>query len=312
MVSYDNPVLDRWNYPFNQNAGVRATSSSFSALNEPDFDDRDGQVLIGFDTDDQVTTGLGAGSYTILSAKVTIGISETSIAYDDTYDVWQTYLDTMDPDFIADSDVGRPLELYGVGYRNGFSNATYLEDSNFSEVDPENQGVRNAFATDFLMQSPDDISNNVLEGFDTVPWAIGINAGISPGATIPSGTDMTFTLDVANPDVHQYLAEALDEGRLRLMISSLHPAIQQGGVFASYYMRENFFSGDQAARLMMEVQLGTPCLGDFDGDGSVGAVDLATLIGNWGSTDPTFDLDGSGDVGASDLAELLGRWGPCP
>ncbi|MCZ6699588.1 MAG: hypothetical protein O7D94_11705 [Planctomycetota bacterium] len=49
---------------------------------------------------------------------------------------------------------------------------------------------------------------------------------------------------------------------------------------------------------------------DLDGDGMVGAVDLALLLGSWG---PCLccpaDLDGNGTVGASDLALLLGDWG---
>jgi hypothetical protein len=47
--------------------------------------------------------------------------------------------------------------------------------------------------------------------------------------------------------------------------------------------------------------------GDFDGDGSVGAADLAILLGAWETAGPT-DLDGDGTTGASDLALLLGAW----
>lgn len=53
-----------------------------------------------------------------------------------------------------------------------------------------------------------------------------------------------------------------------------------------------------------------PCPADLDGDGSVGASDLAILLGSWGGGGPA-DFDGGG-VGASDLAILLGSWGPCP
>lgn len=55
----------------------------------------------------------------------------------------------------------------------------------------------------------------------------------------------------------------------------------------------------------------TCCSADLDGDGAVGAGDLASMLGAWGSTGPA-DLDGDGVVGASDLAALLGGWGPCP
>ncbi len=55
------------------------------------------------------------------------------------------------------------------------------------------------------------------------------------------------------------------------------------------------------------------CPADLDGNGSVGAPDLALLLGNWGPCpDCPMDLDGNGIVGAPDLAMLLGTWGACP
>ena len=47
---------------------------------------------------------------------------------------------------------------------------------------------------------------------------------------------------------------------------------------------------------------------DLDGDGVVGAQDLATLLGNWGNPG-IGDIDGDGLVGPADLATLLGAWG---
>jgi len=47
---------------------------------------------------------------------------------------------------------------------------------------------------------------------------------------------------------------------------------------------------------------------DLDGDGTIGASDLALLLGNWASAG-IGDLDGDGVVGPSDLAALLGAWG---
>lgn len=52
-----------------------------------------------------------------------------------------------------------------------------------------------------------------------------------------------------------------------------------------------------------------PCPADLNGDGQVGAADLAALLGSWGAGGPA-DFDGGG-VSASDLAFLLGSWGPC-
>ncbi len=54
------------------------------------------------------------------------------------------------------------------------------------------------------------------------------------------------------------------------------------------------------------------CPADLDGDGNVGAFDLAVLLGAWGPcVGCPEDLDGDGAVGPFDLALMLGSWGPC-
>ena len=54
------------------------------------------------------------------------------------------------------------------------------------------------------------------------------------------------------------------------------------------------------------------CFADLNGDGSVGAFDLAMLLGSWGPCpDCPADFDGNGSVNAADLALLLGSWGTC-
>lgn len=55
------------------------------------------------------------------------------------------------------------------------------------------------------------------------------------------------------------------------------------------------------------------CPADFNGDGSVGPFDLASLLGSWGPCQGgcQADLNGDGAVGPVDLAQLLGSWGDC-
>jgi hypothetical protein len=53
------------------------------------------------------------------------------------------------------------------------------------------------------------------------------------------------------------------------------------------------------------------CAADLNGDGAVGAPDLALMLGQWG-LDGYADLSGDHIVGAPDIAILLGAWGPCP
>ncbi|MCZ6652153.1 MAG: right-handed parallel beta-helix repeat-containing protein [Planctomycetota bacterium] len=67
-----------------------------------------------------------------------------------------------------------------------------------------------------------------------------------------------------------------------------------------------------------EFQEGTPeccrdCPTDDNDDGDTGPIDLATLLGAWGSVEDAtcLDANGDGDIGPFDLATLLGTWGPC-
>lgn len=55
----------------------------------------------------------------------------------------------------------------------------------------------------------------------------------------------------------------------------------------------------------------TTCRGDVDGDGAVGPMDVAALLGAWGTPSAAHDLDASGAVDAGDLAVVLFAWGAC-
>jgi hypothetical protein len=55
--------------------------------------------------------------------------------------------------------------------------------------------------------------------------------------------------------------------------------------------------------------LAPPCAGDFNGDGTRDASDLATLLGAWGGAGG--DVNGDGTTDASDLSSLLSGWGAC-
>jgi len=55
------------------------------------------------------------------------------------------------------------------------------------------------------------------------------------------------------------------------------------------------------------------CLGDITGDHFVDSVDLAIVLGAWGSSGGEFgaDINQDGIVNAADLAMVLGAWGVC-
>ena len=85
-----------------------------------------------------------------------------------------------------------------------------------------------------------------------------------------------------------------------------------GGMFASTLASDHL---PVIADFILPQSAPPDCPADFNGDGTVGAADLAVLLGDWGSCPPDedcpADFNDDGLVGAADLAELLGDWGPC-
>ena len=323
VIDLQEPTLDRWFYPFNGTPGTRTVASTFGNTPDPtkpdsdQFDNRDGQVLLGFDTGDLVEIGQGAESYQVLSLSVTMSIANENAIYDDTYDPYTAFLPEGDPDFTADVDPGQPIELYGVGYRNGFNALNFPENGPFGFGDPLAQGVRNLYAIDYFRGNALDISNNVRERFDPSPWAIGIiqDGSVATGESIPEGSLMTFEVHVDDPDIQAYLAEGLNMGRINFCITSLTKVVMQGGDFPNFYMKENplvDFDLASAASLSATIQVGQACPepADINCDGIVNGEDLGAFLGAWGTDNPNADFNTDGLVDGVDLGYFLGKWGP--
>ena len=83
-----------------------------------------------------------------------------------------------------------------------------------------------------------------------------------------------------------------------------------GGINSSGYFVDSFITCDVIPAPPCEPS--EPCPADLDGDGVVGASDLAQLLASWGACGKcSSDLDGNGSVDPTDLAQLLASWGPC-
>jgi len=321
LATWDLPVLDRWFYPFNSTPGTRINATTFGVTGDDDpdawFDDRDGQMLLGWNTAPQVPAGLGAAAYEVVAARVIVEVTNNlEFTYDDTPDPWQAFLPAGDREAIVDPDPGQPVELFGVGWRNGFGPASFPENGPYSFVGAFGEGIRSAHALGFdAGGAAIDVSNHVRDRFQPAPWAVGVAAGLAPGDLVPQGTAFTFELDVADAGVQQYLAEALDAGTLRLMLSSLTKVVQQGGEFPSFYCKEHpdvQLGFQEAARLENEWREAPACPADLDGDGTVGFPDLLQVLTDYGPCPGCpADLDGDGTVGFPDLLELLTAYGPC-
>lgn len=303
------PVLDRWVYPFASNPGAETTAYCFTSLGNPGgntFDDHDGQFLIGWDTAAAgVTPGQALNRYRVMSATVTVRVSADQVfKYDPSYDSYKCLLETSDPDYVADADgyqvtptefAAHPVELFVCGYRNGWTQATYLESSPFKPTGTPFRGTRNVFAATMDANGVvTDVSNNVGFRFESSPIAVGQCAGVTPGALVPLNTDMTFQVDLTSAGTIRYLREGLAAGRVNLMVSSLAQAPQQVLTVPTFYTREGAAqSPDPAARaprLTLNVCVGHPA--DWDCNGIVSIDDLFFYFNAYFTGNADFDANG--------------------
>ncbi|MDG2021292.1 MAG: hypothetical protein P8J59_05030 [Phycisphaerales bacterium] len=312
-AAFEGPSADRWNYGFNVTPGTRPVASVFGYTGDLyEFDDRDGQVIIAFETSDVIAPGAGADRYVVDTFTIEFMLADPLAGgYDPTVDDWRTHLDSDDPRYLPDADPGRPIELFATGFRNRVNEADWTESSDFSPVGPFGEGVRNAFAAQCM---PDgqllDVSNCISEEFTATPLAIGTAAGWSPGEELPEGTPLSFTFDGADPAAAAWLSRSLNEGRLLFSISSLIEAEQEGGDFIDLYMRENPLvqvGVRQAATLLIsgEISAGCDAEGDFDHDCVIGGGDLGIFLAFWGTDNPETDLNNDGVTNGTDLGILL-------
>ncbi len=286
VFTIDPVDFDRWAYPFNLVPGTRTQAPTFGAVDNTDFDDKDGQLVVAADTAAAgIQPGLSLTDYNVTSVKVRVTHQIGTFTYDPTYDAWETYLDPADPDYVADSDSGRPIELYGVGLRGGYTaistgpsdpgTPVFEEDETFGGTLGER--IRNVFALGFGGPDPeDDVSNSVDDEYDPTPWAIGLStSGLSAGDAVPegfpgsaTGETFEFTVNLADPDVLEYVREGLRAGVLAFSVVSMHETAEQaGGSNPNFYTSNDFDPFAVAPVIEIEVTVPPACSDGVDNDG---------------------------------------------
>lgn len=314
-LHWTQPDIDNWGYSNAFSPGDGRFISTFATLGSDD-EDRLAQMLIGFDTSKLVPTGQGASRYQINAVTLTATVGRASnIAYDPTYDAIDSYLDPS-----ADADAGRPLELFGAGFRNGYERIGFgeldLAPPEFEEGTPYagdfESSDRAAYALgDNSLGELVDVSDNVSGGFDTRPWGVG-QAAIAPGSTAIDGTAFNFAIDLELPGVRAYLQDALDTGALAFMLTSLHAVSGQGGSepYPAFYTKENtdLGSGEPIAppTLTIDYTLVEDVLpGDTAPyDGVIDLTDLNAVRNHFGATGEDIAGDTYPQDGVVDLGDL--------
>ncbi|MEK6703664.1 MAG: hypothetical protein AABZ53_15495 [Planctomycetota bacterium] len=296
-AAFAQPSLDRWMYPFNQTPGRETLAPSFGAILQTGFDDRDAQFIVGFNSGGQVPAGLGAASYHLVSARLTVVVmNDLQVRYDESWDSVTSLYDVGDPQYVADTDAGRPIEVFAAGYRNGQSLAGFIETSPFggAPINSPAEGARNVFAATIDENGvATDVSRQVRLRFDAMPLAIGTTTDVAPGDLIPAGTVITFDLLACNAEVGRHFASSLNAGKINLVVTSLEPASggPGGGTGDPTYPVFSTKEGTPGytATLTLDVRVGEAA--DFDGDGTVDFFDYDAFVAAFEAGDPSADFD---------------------
>src|SRR5262245_20578006 len=227
---FSTPSDDRWQYPFNFSGGARTTASCFSSLGTgtpafSNFNDRDGVLIVAWDTSGQIAPGQGAGSYDIASITVTVTnepLAEWPI--DLSTDEWYTFDfnndGVLNGDGVprgqpgdtdgesSDVDPGRPLELFGTGFGPTYTAASWNENSPYVGGTDAANLPRDPFpfvyqdGTGAVLHCEDSVQgqqNPGLGSFTPTAWAIGVPVNYTPGSQ-PGSFDIRFSLNLSLSD----------------------------------------------------------------------------------------------------------------
>lgn len=267
VATIEEPAMDKWMYGAVSGSfgGTRETAPVFGFPNTNADEDRLGQMLVAFLTGTDIPTGLGASSYNITRVTMSVfNVDNNTNTLDTTTDSFRTYLAPLDSLYLPDVDIGRPVEVFGVGLRNGYSRivpvvagagaADYHELSPFGASGTPLHG-RHAYPLGYTSGSaPVDVSDNITERFEAEPWGVAQIAGLNSGDLIPEGSEYRFELNLTSPYIRGYLQQALHDGILGLTIAPLHPATGQSSTtpYPTFFTRENQLGPEYAPRLEVE------------------------------------------------------------
>ncbi|MDG2383758.1 MAG: hypothetical protein P8N76_18945 [Pirellulaceae bacterium] len=325
LLEWARPDIDQWLYPANGTPGSRILGPTFGSLGGPGSSTdpaRRGATVLGFNTSIAIEADLAPHQYEINSIRINLtnGPGNGNIVYDNTYDLISDLANDTD-------DPGRPIELFGLGFRDNYPDP--YEKLGFDPVDyapPEFEEGTSLFSSNTgaydLFPLGDDGSGNLTDvynsptggynarheepvpAWDTVPWAIGVVPDLTPGSTVPYESNYTFQIDLGLPNVLEHLQQSLADGGVGFFVSSLHqPAGHTGTIaYPQWYLKEH--PRGTAATMEMDVNiLSDGVAGDFDGDQLLGIddINLLTTVVASGSQDLRFDINGDLGVSTNDL-----------
>ncbi|HZI32228.1 MAG TPA: hypothetical protein VFF11_07790, partial [Candidatus Binatia bacterium] len=159
-------------------------------------------------------------------------------AYTGTLRDYRSYFPTNDPRYVAPASGSlAPVEMFGVGFRGGYTALTYPQDGPWGIVAGVYYTNRAAYAAGFATNGVlvdvsnnvgDDGTNEIAGAFEVAPFGVGQTTNVLEGQFMPVGGQLTFDLNLADPLIYGYVQSALNDGQFDLMASSLLSASYGG------------------------------------------------------------------------------------
>lgn len=358
----DLPEIQMWTYPVptaNGPGSVRDRGSMFTAYSQtqtgtPTFfqgtgsePTRRGSILVAANTSTSVPI-VDPSRYQINSLKIKMTLLGSlilpefgyTLAYDGTLDESAAVVNG------TDSDVDHPIEMYGVGFQNGYTTfgfgASPAADAyalrqprwvgsapySYYAIDTTGRDAENSLVGGYSATEP----TQTTAPFTPAPFAIGKayrqGTELQPGDMLSSGDVFEFEPSLNDPGTLAYIQNSLAQGHLGFTFSSLfEPDGQSSSVSYPDFYLDDLDVGPNPSGAGPTVALNVTILpqgptgpaGDYNGDGSVDGTDFLVWQRNLGTTvSPAgsgADGNGNGSVDPGDLTvwkEHFGTGGSSP
>lgn len=353
----DLPEIQMWTYPVpsaNGPGSVRDRGSMFVAYSTtqtgtPTFfqgtgtePTRRASILVAANTSTSVPV-VDPARYQINSLKIKMTLLGSliipeagySLAYDGTLDESAAVVGG------TDSDVDHPIEMYGVGFQNGFTKfgfgATraaneyalrqprWVGDAPYSyyAIDVNGRDAENSLVGGYSATEP----IHTTAGFTPAPFAIGKayngqGTALQPGDMLSSGDVFEFEPNLNDPGTLAYVRNSLAQGQLGFTFSSLfEPSGQSSSVsYPDFYLDDldvgpnpNGAGPTIALNVTILPEGPTGPAGDYNGDGAVDGADFLVWQRSLGAASAPAgsgaDGNASGVVDAGDLTVWKDHFG---
>ena len=358
-ISYFNdlPEIQMWTYPVPSGNGpgsVRDRGSMFIAYSQtqngtPTFfqgtgsePTRRGSILVAANTSTSVPL-VDPSRYQINSLKIKMTMLGSlilpeygyTLAYDGTLDESSAIVNG------TDSDVDHPIEMYGVGFQNGYTtfgfDATPATDEfalgqprwvgsapySYYAVDASGRDAENSLVGGYSATEP----THATAAFTPAPFAIGKaynsqGTELQPGDMLNSGDVFEFEPNLNDPGTLAYLQNSLAQGHLGFTFSSLfEPDGQSSSVAYPDFYLDDLDVGPNPSGAGPTIALNVTILpegptgptGDYNGDGSVDGADFLVWQRHLGTAASPAgsgaDGNANGSVDAGDLTVWKDHFG---